>query len=73
MVLGKPNTKCEHGVFKAGEAVARYCSFCNPAMQVAPIKGWVAPKVEEVQLEEETVDCVTFMELNHASPFIVTR
>ncbi|VVB51641.1 Uncharacterised protein [uncultured archaeon] len=31
MVIGVPNTKCPHGVFLAGEPVARYCSFCNPA------------------------------------------
>lgn len=30
-VLGTPNTKCPHGIFLAGEATARYCSFCNPA------------------------------------------
>jgi hypothetical protein len=29
-VLGQPTNKCEHGVFKGSEPVAKYCSFCNP-------------------------------------------
>lgn len=30
MVLGTPNNKCPHGIFKGNEPTARYCSFCNP-------------------------------------------
>ncbi len=73
MILGKPNTKCPHGIFKAGEAVARYCSFCNPQMALAAVHGVSGGVGKEVEPEEEIVDCLTFIERNHAAPLIATR
>lgn len=46
-VLGEPTTKCPHGVFKAGEPVARYCSFCNPASAFGISGGQGEPIIEE--------------------------
>jgi hypothetical protein len=59
-VLGKPNTKCPHGVFKAGEPIARYCTFCNPAF--ARGVGGSEEPIEEVETEEpEVLDAAEFM------------
>lgn len=73
MILGKPDTKCPHGVFKAGEAVAKYCSFCNPDLTLAKARGVSGGVGKEVEVEEEVLDVVKFMERNHASPVISTR
>lgn len=61
MVLGIVNTKCPHGVFKAGEPVAKYCTFCNPAFADGMRSGKSVPVVaeldEEVNFAED--DCGT--------------
>lgn len=64
MVLGKPNTKCPHGVFKAGESTARYCSFCNPTLSLSAVVTKESfHAIPEAEAEDEMVlDCYQFME-----------
>jgi hypothetical protein len=62
MVLGKPTTKCPHGVFKAGAPVAKYCTFCNPAF-ARGVSGGQGEPIEETDEEqgEEILDAAEFM------------
>lgn len=62
MVLGKPNTKCPHGIFKGGESTARYCSFCNPTMTLSAVVSRTHA-IPDVEVESEDVlDCYQFIE-----------
>jgi hypothetical protein len=60
LVLGKPQNKCPHGIFKAGEPTARYCSFCNPNLSAAARPaGRTIPEVMEER--EDVLDVFQFI------------
>lgn len=65
MVLGTPTTKCPHGVFKAGQATAEYCSFCNPRSAFSTPSHPVTIEMAETEVEDtefEMLDCAEFMD-----------
>ena len=68
MVLGQPNTKCPHGVYKAGQATAQYCSFCNPAS--ASAFSSTRTKHLTVQLNPEVDNDLDVDEILDAAEFI---
>ena len=66
-VLGTPTSKCVHGVFKAGEPIAKYCSFCNPesALQFHRNPRPLTITAAKSEVEDEVVlDCCEFQNLN---------
>lgn len=56
--------KCPHGIYKAGETVARYCTLCNPAgLNDRTLRG--GPRVVNKRGDdhERLLDAAEFMAL----------
>lgn len=61
-VLGTPNTKCDHGVYLAGESTAKYCTFCNPSMDTKALPKGRLVSIVTKDIDDQVLDVAEFME-----------
>ena len=56
--------KCQHGIYKAGESIARYCTLCNPAgLNDRTLRGGPRIPAKRGADQERLLDAAEFMTL----------